>query len=66
MCSVEYCYEIVLRRRKKKKLELIKRIDTDEELYRSYIEEPIYVNNTPPEYMNFDYTLNFLEKMIES
>lgn len=47
-------------------LELVKKIDTDEELYRSYIEEPIYVNNTLPEYISFDYTLNFLEKIIES
>jgi hypothetical protein len=47
-------------------LNLIKKIDTDVDLYRSYIEEPIYVNNILPEYMNFDYTLNFLEKMIES
>jgi hypothetical protein len=47
-------------------LKLIKQIDNDVDLYRSYIEEPIYVNNTLPEYMNFDYTLNFLEKIIES
>jgi hypothetical protein len=47
-------------------LNLIKKIDTDVDLYRSYIEEPIYVNNILPEYMNFDYALNFLEKMIES
>ena len=47
-------------------LDLVKRIDNDTELYRSYIEEPMYVNNTLPEYMSFDYTLNFLEKVIES
>jgi hypothetical protein len=47
-------------------LDLVKRIDSDTELYRSYIEEPMYVNNTLPEYMSFDYTLNFLEKVIES
>jgi hypothetical protein len=47
-------------------LDLIKRIDTDEKLYESYIKEPIYVNNKLPEYMDFDYTLSFLEKIIES
>ena len=47
-------------------LDLIKRIDTDEKLYESYIKEPIYVDNKLPEYMDFDYTLLFLEKIIES
>jgi len=47
-------------------LDLVKRIDSDESLYRSYIEEPIYVDNTPPEYISFDYTLDFLERIIES
>lgn len=47
-------------------LNLVKEIDNDQNLYKKYIEEPIYLNNTPPEYLNFDYTLNFLEKMIES
>lgn len=47
-------------------LELIKKIDNDEKFYKSYIEEPIYVGNKLPDYMDFDYTLNFLEKIIES
>ena len=47
-------------------LELVKRIDTDENLYKSYIKEPIYLDNKLPSYMNFDYTLEFLEKIIES
>lgn len=47
-------------------LDLVKKIDTDEKLYESYIKEPIYVDNKLPEYMDFDYTLSFLEKIIES
>lgn len=47
-------------------LQLIKKIDNDDDLYRSYIEEPIYLDNILPEYMDFEYTLNFLEKIIES
>ena len=47
-------------------LELVKRIDTDEKLYERYIKEPIYLNNKLPDYMSFDYTLAFLEKIIEA
>lgn len=47
-------------------LDLVKRIDTDEDLYKKYISEPIYVNNQIPEYFDFEYTLSFLEKIIES
>lgn len=47
-------------------LELIKKIDSDKELHRKYIESPIFVNNKLPEYYDFDYTLSFLEKIIES
>ncbi len=47
-------------------LDLIKRIDNDDNLYRKYIESPMYVDNKLPDYMDFDYTLNFLEKIIES
>ena len=47
-------------------LNLVKKIDSDNNLYKKYIESPIYVDNKLPEYMNFDYTLSFLEKIIES
>jgi hypothetical protein len=47
-------------------LNLVKRIDTDNELYKKYIEAPIFVDNKLPEYYSFDYVLNFLEKVIES
>jgi hypothetical protein len=47
-------------------LNLVKRIDTDNDLYRKYIEAPIFVDNKLPEYYNFDYVLNFLDKVIEA
>jgi hypothetical protein len=47
-------------------LDLVKRIDSDKELHRRYIESPIFVDNKLPKYYDFDYTLNFLEKIIES
>ena len=47
-------------------LDLVKRIDTDKELHRKYIESPIFVDNKLPEYYNFEYTLNFLDKIINS
>jgi alpha(1,3/1,4) fucosyltransferase len=47
-------------------LGLIKEIDNNEDLWRKYIEEPIYVDNKLPQYFDFDYTLNFLEKIIEA
>ena len=47
-------------------LELVKRIDSDHGLYRKYIEAPIFLNNRLPEYYDFDYTLNFLEKLVEA
>ena len=47
-------------------LNLVKQIDNNDNLYRKYIESPIYVDNKLPVYMDFDYTLNFLEKIIES
>jgi hypothetical protein len=47
-------------------LELVKEIDSNEQLYKKYIEEPIFVDNKLPEYYNFDYTLEFLSKIIES
>jgi hypothetical protein len=47
-------------------LDLIKEIDHNNDLYKKYIEEPIFIDNKPPEYMDFDYTLAFLEKMVES
>lgn len=47
-------------------LDLVKKIDSDQTTHKKYIESPIFVDNKLPEYYNFDYTLNFLEKMIES
>ena len=47
-------------------LDLIKIIDNNESLYKKYIESPIFLNNKLPDYYNFDYTLNFLEKMVEA
>jgi len=47
-------------------LNLVKTIDNDENLYRKYIEAPIFVDNKLPEYYNFEYVLNFLDKVIES
>jgi hypothetical protein len=47
-------------------LDLIKRIDSDNNLYKKYIEEPIFVDNKLPDYYSFDYTLNFLEKVVDA
>jgi len=47
-------------------LELVKKIDTDVNLYKKYIESPIFLDNKLPIYYDFDYTLNFLEKIVES
>jgi len=47
-------------------LSLIKDIDNNETLYKRYIESPIFVDNKLPDYYDFDYTLNFLEKIVES
>lgn len=47
-------------------LNTIKEIDQDKNLYKKYIESPIFVNNKLPEYYDFEYTLSFLEKIIES
>lgn len=47
-------------------LDLVKRIDSDENLYKKYIETPIFVDNNIPDYFDFEYTLSFLEKVIES
>lgn len=46
-------------------LSLVKEIDNNESLHRKYIESPIFVDNKLPEYYDFDYTLNFLEKIVE-
>jgi hypothetical protein len=45
---------------------LVKEIDTNQNLYRKYIESPMFLDNKLPEYYNFDYTLDFLEKIVES
>jgi hypothetical protein len=47
-------------------LDLIKKIDSNYELYKKYIKAPIFLDNKLPEYYNFDYTLNFLEKIVEA
>jgi len=47
-------------------IELIKIIDTDKNLHKKYIESPIFVDNKLPDYYDFNYTLNFLEKIVES
>jgi hypothetical protein len=47
-------------------LSLVKEIDTNETLYKKYIESPIFVDNKLPDYYSFDNTLNFLEKIVES
>jgi len=47
-------------------LEVIKSIDTNETLHRKYIEYPIFLDNKLPDYYSFDYTLSFLEKIVES
>ena len=47
-------------------LELVKRIDTDNVLHKKYIDAPIFVDNKLPDYYDFEYTLSFLEKIIES
>jgi hypothetical protein len=46
-------------------LNLIKEIDNNESLYKQYIKEPIYVDNKLPEYIDFDYTLDFLTKVVD-
>lgn len=45
-------------------LELVKRIDNDETLFRSYIEEPIFVDNKLPDYFDLDRLVSFLDTMI--
>ena len=47
-------------------LELVKRIDSDNDLHKSYIEVPIFKDNKLPDYYSFDYTLEFLEKIVEA
>jgi hypothetical protein len=47
-------------------LSLIKKIYNNENLYKKYIESPIFVDNKLPDYYDFDYTLNFLEKIIDT
>jgi len=47
-------------------LSLVKLIDGDENLRKKYINEPIFIDNKIPEYFDFEYTLNFLDKIIEA
>lgn len=47
-------------------LELVKRLDSNSDLHKSYIEAPIFKDNKLPDYYSFDYTLEFLEKMVEA
>jgi hypothetical protein len=47
-------------------LELVVRIDTDNDLHKKYIESPIFVDNKLPDYFDFDNVLGFLETIVES
>lgn len=47
-------------------LDEVKKIDSNENVYKKYIESPIFVDNKLPEYFNFEYTLEFLEKIINA
>jgi len=47
-------------------LELVKRIDTDNNLHKKYIEEPIFVDNKLPQYFDTEYLLDFFDKIINS
>jgi len=47
-------------------LSLVKEIDSNQTLYQKYIQAPIFVDNKLPEYYDFDYTLSFLEKIVEA
>jgi hypothetical protein len=45
---------------------VIIKIDKDDELYKQMIAEPIFVNNELPKYFNHEYVFNFLEKIINN
>jgi len=45
-------------------VEEIIKIDNDDNLYESMINEPIFVDNKLPDYFNEDYIFDFLEKII--
>ena len=47
-------------------LNIVKQIDTNDNLHKKYIEAPIFIDNKIPDYYNFDYVLNFLDRVIES
>lgn len=47
-------------------LEEVIRIDTVPSVHKSYIEEPIFINNRLPDYFNLDYIMSFLEQVVES
>lgn len=47
-------------------LELVMDIDTNNSKWKKWISEPIFIDNKLPDYYNFEYTLSFLEKVIES
>jgi hypothetical protein len=47
-------------------LDLVKKIDTDNNLHRKYIEEPIFTDNKLPIYFDIDYLLSFFEKILNS
>jgi hypothetical protein len=38
-------------------------VDSDEKLYRKYLEAPPFRNNTPPDVFSEDSLLNFMEKI---
>jgi hypothetical protein len=45
---------------------VIIKIDKDDELYKQMIAEPIFVNNELPKYFNHEYVFNFIEKIINN
>lgn len=47
-------------------LQLVIKIDTDNNLHKRYIQSPLFVNNKLPDYFDLDNILSFLEKVIES
>lgn len=47
-------------------LDLVKQIDSNDDLYKHYITKPIFTNNKLPKYFDIDYILSFLEMIVES
>ena len=47
-------------------LNLVVEIDKNESVWEKWISEPIFVDNKLPDYYDFEYTLNFLQKIVEA